>query len=292
MPEPGCGAQSTLRGSMRPMLECAETLRPDAMRLSFINESHDDLIVTSGGVNLGSAVGNDVVLDGKEVSPWHARIFVDARGIVLQVLDPTAQTHVNARPVLEKALLRRGDILHLGQAAVAIKADTDTIDKAIPSPGERSTPQGARVTLRGLSGAHAGRAIAVGERVVVGSTANADIVIDDARLSPRHSAIEVLDNGIWLRSLGSAQGANVNGIGVLDARLRSGDQLSFARHQFLVEAPGFNVQEPAVGTPPPAKAQPAEPTLRESDGNAAIGWLLGVAALIAIGLYLLIHRGL
>ena len=71
------------------------------MRLSFVNGGHDDLVVTSGGVNLGSADGNDVVIDGKDVSPWHARIFVDARGIVLQVLDPAAQTHVNARPVRE-----------------------------------------------------------------------------------------------------------------------------------------------------------------------------------------------
>ena len=41
---------------------------PDAMRLSFVNGGHGDLVVTSGGVNLGSADGNDVVLDGKDVS--------------------------------------------------------------------------------------------------------------------------------------------------------------------------------------------------------------------------------
>lgn len=261
------------------------------MRLSFVNGGHGDLVVTSGGVNLGSADGNDVVIDGKDVSPWHARIFVDARGIVLQVLDPSAQTHLNARPVREKAILRRGDVLHLGHTSVAIKADNDLLQTALPAPSTRESASAARVVLRGLSGAHAGRAIAVGVRAVVGSGRDAGIVVDDARLAAHHAAIEIIGDGIWLR--GGAEGSRsfVNGIETRDARLFPGDQLTFARHHFIVEAPGFGHRAEADEAVDEIEAPGSPAVLSSAGASSSIWWLIGVAAVIAAGLYLLVHRG-
>ncbi len=261
------------------------------MRLSFVNGGHSDLVVTSGGVNLGSADGNDVVLDGKDVSPWHARIVVDARGIVLQVLDPAAQTHVNARPVREKALLRRGDVLHLGHTSVAIKADDDVLQTTLPASVSRDSSNGARVVLRGLSGANAGRAISVGARAVIGSDRGADIVVDDARLASHHADVEIIGEGIWLRGAGETSRSHVNGIETRDARLFPGDQVAFARHHFIVEAPGFGHRiepDPAAGE---ADVASASAEAANSDSGSGVWWLIGVAAVIAAGLYLLIHRG-
>lgn len=261
------------------------------MRLSFVNGGHGDLVVTSGGVNLGSADGNDVVLDGKDVSPWHARIVVDARGIVLQVLDPAAQTHVNARPVREKALLRRGDVLHLGHTSVAVKADDDVLLTALPASAARDSANGARVVLRGLSGANAGRAISVGARAVVGSDRDADIVVDDTRLAPHHAAVEIIGGGIWLRGGGDRSRSHVNGVETRDARLFPGDQVAFARHHFIVEAPGFGQRIEADPAGDEAAAAPAPAQAADGDPGSGVWWLIGVAALIAAGLYLLIHRG-
>ena len=260
------------------------------MRLSFVNGGHGDLVVTSGGVNLGSADGNDVVLDGKDVSPWHARIVVDARGIVLQVLDPAAQTHVNARPVREKALLRRGDVLHLGHTSVAIKADDDVLQTALPASAARDSANGSRVVLRGLSGANAGRAIPVGARAVVGSDRDADIVVDDARLAPHHAAVEIIGEGIWLRG-GETSRSHVNGIETRDARLFPGDQVAFARHHFIVEAPGFGHRIEPDRAGEEADVAHASAEAANSDSGSGVWWLIGVAAVIAAGLYLLIHRG-
>lgn len=262
------------------------------MRLSFVNERHDDLVIASGYVNLGSADGNDIVLDGKDVSPWHARVLVDARGIVLQVLDPSAHTHVNARPIREKALLRAGDVLHLGHVAVAVKADSDAIDGAIPAARDNAAATlCARVVLRGMSGAHSGRAIAVDGRVVVGSGGDADVVVDDARIASRHSAIETTGSAIVLRSLGAAQGAMVNGVGVVDARLQPGDQIAFAQHRFIVEAPGLCAPPVELPADDAVDTHHEETPAPEGSG-AALWWLLGAAALIALALYLIIHRGI
>jgi len=260
------------------------------MRLSFVNGGRGDLVVTSGGVNLGSADGNDVVLDGKDVSPWHARIVVDARGIVLQVLDPAAQTHLNARPVREKALLRRGDVLHLGHSTVVVKADDDVLETALPTAG--GTPATAsRVVLRGLSGANAGRAIAVGACAVVGSDRDADVVVDDARLAPRHAAIEVARDGIWLRGFAEESRSFVNGVETRDARLFPGDQVTFARQRFIVEAPGVVSRAEAGASTEEACAAPMAAEATGDDAGSGVWWLIGAAAVIALGLYLLIHRG-
>ena len=262
------------------------------MRLSFVNGGHGDLVVTSGGVNLGSADGNDVVLDGKDVSPWHARILVDARGIVLQVLDPAAQTHVNARPVREKALLRRGDVLHLGHTPVAIKADDDSLQTLLPAPAAREAGNGVRVVLRGLSGANAGRAIAIGSRAIVGRDRTADVVVDDARLSSPHAAIEVIGNDIWLRGVGPGAHSQVNGVDARDARLFPGDQIAFARDHFIVEAPGLGYRAEPEATDADSEAVPARVEDAADGSGSGVWWLIGVAAAIAAGLYLLIHRGL
>lgn len=263
------------------------------MRLSFGNGAHDDIVLTGGGVNLGSATGNDVLLDGKDVSPWHARISADARGFVLQVLDPNAKTHVNARPVREKALLRRGDVVHLGHEAVAIRADSDLLDTRLPAADAVAVVAGVpRVTLRGLSGANAGRAIGVAQRLVIGSDPAADVVIDDVRVAPRHAMIEVVGDGVWLRSLAAGQGALVNGVVALDARLQAGDQIVFARQHFLIEAPSLVAEQVAAAPATEAGQVPEDAAPVDASGGSAIGWLLGAAALIAIVLYVLIDHGL
>ena len=143
------------------------------MRLSFLNGEHADFVVEKGVISLGLAEGNTLVLDGRDIAPWHARINVDERGIVLEVLDFASRTHVNARPVREKALRRLGDVLVLGVVAMMLKPDRDdAIQTMLPSESDdtEDAPDGApaRVVLRGVSGSHFGRAIALNQRLEIG----------------------------------------------------------------------------------------------------------------------------
>lgn len=267
------------------------------MRLSFANGEHADFIVDEGAASLGNAEGNTVVLPGRGVAAWHARLTVDGRGIVLEVLDPTARTHVNARPVREKALLRCGDMLCLGKVMIALKADRDDLIDTRPA-AEAGTPPPShppRVLLRGVSGSHFGKAIAVNPRLTIGSDRGCDLVLDEARIAPHHATIEYVGDAIHLRETVPSDGTTVNGVRVNAAVVHAGDQLTFDHSHFIVEAPGL----PPRGDAAAARAITEQIDAVDEDDSVgaapraqgAIWWLIGAAALIALGLGLLIHRG-
>jgi pSer/pThr/pTyr-binding forkhead associated (FHA) protein len=269
------------------------------MRLSFLNGEHADFVVEKGVVSLGHAEGNTLQLNGREIAPWHARINVDDRGIVLEVLDFASRTHVNARPVREKALLRLGDVLCLGVVAMMLKPDRDdVIVTALPperDDGEDPADDApARVVLRGVSGSHFGRAIALRQRLVVGRAADCDIVVDDAQIAPHHATVETIDETICLRDMGSGAGALVNGLRLKTAVLHAGDQLAFGRDHFLIEAPGMPLRGEVAAS---ASANEAFAVDDETDHAApvdtrgSIWWLIGAAALIALGLAAILLRG-
>ncbi|HVT32056.1 MAG TPA: FHA domain-containing protein [Rhodanobacteraceae bacterium] len=269
------------------------------MRLSFLNGEHADFVVADGVVSLGQADGNTLVLAGRDIAPWHARLSVDARGIVLEVLDFAARTHVNARPVREKALLRLGDVLVLGVVAMMLKPDQDDAieTKLPPEPiesGDAADFAPVRVVLRGVAGSHFGKAIALRQRLVVGRAADCDIVVDDAQIAPHHASIESIGEAICLRDMGSGAGMLVNGLRVSTAVLHGGDQLAFGRDHFVVEAPGM----PLRGEPAPnaASADAERDAMTANppasvDARGSIWWLIGAAAMIALGLMWMLLRG-
>jgi predicted component of type VI protein secretion system len=218
---------------------------------------------------------------------------------VLEVLDPLARTHLNARPIREKALLRFGDVLCLGTVTIHVTMDRDEqIVTNVPSEAQgtaaASTP--ARVVLRGVSGSHFGKVIAVNARLTVGSGADCGLVIRETNVAPRQAVIETVGDAIYLRNAGAANGNAVNGVRVRNAVVHPGDQLSFERSHFLVEAPGLPLrgegqgEDDAINYDAVASAQ-TDPTGPASSGNG-IWWLIGVSAVIGLLLVLLIHRGL
>ena len=277
------------------------TLSADAilMRLSFLNGEHADFVVENGVISLGHADGNTLVLNGRDIAPWHARINVDQRGIVLEVLDFASRTHVNARPVREKALLRLGDVLCLGVVAMMLKPDRDdAIETTLPPEPKDGgeTPDGApaRIVLRGVAGSHFGRAIVLRQRLVVGRAADCDIVIDDAQIAPHHATIEAIDETIALRDMGSGAGALVNGLRLTTAVLHAGDQIAFGRDHFLIEAPGLPLRGEVAATPAMTDSDEADAEsalAAPSDARGSIWWLIGAAALIALGLVWILLRG-
>lgn len=272
------------------------------MRLSFPNGEHADLIVDSGVTEIGSAQGNTIVLKAEGVMPWHARIVMDKRGIILEVTDPQARTHVNARPVQERALLRLGDVVSLEAVAMTLKPDRDgVIDSRIPPEGGPVATSDAigRVVLRGVSGRHYGKTIKVGTRLLVGRGA-VGLDLDESGFGAQHAVIGATDDAIHLRDLGSTQGTLVNGVNVRNAVLHPGDQLAFGRSRFVLEAPGYPARGQGAPTPiefAPSITQtlhdlePVPPAEVVEESGSAVWWLLGVAALIGLGIAALFWFG-
>jgi pSer/pThr/pTyr-binding forkhead associated (FHA) protein len=181
-----------------------------------------------------------------------------------------------------------------------LKTDRDdAIQTALPAESDdtEDAPDGApaRVVLRGVAGSHFGHAIALRQRLVVGRAADCDIVVDDAQIAPHHASIESIGEAICLRDMGSGAGVLVNGLRVSTAVLHGGDQLAFGRDHFVVEAPGMPLRAEMAsdGTSLDAghDAEISPGSAGPADTRGSIWWLIGAAALIALGLVWMLLRG-
>lgn len=281
-------------------------------RLSFPRGDHRDVPLGHGAVTVGAAPDNQVVLKGEGIAAHHARIDNDGRGLTLAVLDPQATTHVNARPVREKALLRLGDSLSIDAVQIIIKPERDeAVRTSIPAATEDSPETRVRIVppkavLRGVSGSHFGKIIPIRTRLTIGRGSDCDLVLDEPEMSRKHAMIENSGDGLYLRDLGSSNGTFVNGVQVKNAVLHPGDQLAFDRNRFLVEAPGMPTREEDLSTdrndanksPMITQTMRAvdvpDPVNKPTSGQPApasrneIWWLIGAAALIGAGIALLL----
>ena len=296
------------------------------MRLHFPHGEQTDVLLREGETSLGAAASNAVVLKGEGVQPIHASLLHDRRGLTLIVREGGQATHVNARPVREKAILRVGDMVSLGHVLVAIKPDSaQYVTSRIPpktSQDEVMSEQNnetryrmapPKAVLRGVSGTYFGKVIPVSGRLTIGRGNDCDLVLDEPEMSRRHAMVEATPAGIWLRDLGSSNGTYVNGVQVRDAVLFTGDQLAFDRNRFLIEAPGtptrpqgMDVQEIGGGKPQVEVTQTLQAIRLDTPHGEPVAaaateaqaakqgspWLLVlVGALIAIGVAALLSFG-
>jgi pSer/pThr/pTyr-binding forkhead associated (FHA) protein len=297
------------------------------MRLHFPRGERKDALLKEGETSIGFAPGSDVEIKGDGVVESHAVITVDARGPVLWVRSADAWTHVNGRPVREKAILHVGDLISLGNVSLMLKPDNDlSVSQHLPPPAEpqeamsdsgnatqyRITPP--KALLRGVSGPYFGKVLAIPGRLVIGRGSDCDLVLDEPEMSRKHAMIEVTAGGIYLRDMGSSNGTFVNGVQVRDAVLYTGDQIAFDRNRFLVEAPGMptraegqamveppstpaaNVTQAMPAVPAPGRAEAANAASKSGALPARSGsspWLpllIGVAIAAALVLLLLGFR--
>jgi pSer/pThr/pTyr-binding forkhead associated (FHA) protein len=290
------------------------------MRLHFPNKEHADVLIAPGETTLGAAADNNVVVAKPGVAAHHVSLAVSERSIVLAVRDSQARVHVNARPVREKALLRLGDTVSLDTVQFMLKPDRDeSIRTKLPAlkTGAVTPPAGAdgelgatraraippKVVLRGVSGSYFGKIVPVRGRLVIGRGNDCDLVLDEPEMSRRHAVIENSGDGIYLRDLGSANGTFVNGVQVRDAVLHPDDQIAFDTNRFLLEAPSLPTRDEGVMLPeqddstitqtmravPKPITTPVAPAPTDDRNKNDIWWLIGAAALIAIGLAVLFY---
>ena len=292
------------------------------MRLCFPNNEHPDVLIAPGDTAIGSAPDNAIVLTAPGIAPHHARLSVGERSTVLAAGEGGARIHVNARPVVEKAILRLGDVVSLDTIKFTLKPDRDDSISA-DVPGHVTPPPAAavdaagdtatrvrqlpaRVVLRGVSGSYFGKIVPVRGRLLIGRGSDCGLILDEPEMSRHHAAIENAGDGIYLRDLGSANGTFVNGVLVRDAVLHTDDQIAFDRNRFLLEAPSLPTRGDLESTPAPAQGvnitqtmraidkqpvAPPAPPVEERNRND-IWWLIGAAALIAAGIAVLLYISL
>jgi pSer/pThr/pTyr-binding forkhead associated (FHA) protein len=282
------------------------------MRLHFPNKEHADLLTAPGDTSIGAASDNVIVLTRPGIAAHHASLHVGDRGYVLSVIDSAARVHVNARPVREKAILRLGDVVSLDTLQFILKPDRDaSIRTDVPAAPVTTMRGGDEVStrarggppkavLRGVSGSYFGKIVPLRGKLTIGRGSDCDVVLDEPEMSKRHAMIENSGDLILLRDLGSANGTFVNGVQVRNAILHPDDQIAFDHNRFLLEAPGLpgrdqaNIDErdaPNITQTMRAVRLPEEDRHKAQPVNSTrndIWWLIGAAALIGLGIAMLL----
>ncbi|HEY4093256.1 MAG TPA: FHA domain-containing protein [Luteibacter sp.] len=247
------------------------------MRIEFVSSARGDFHWSRPVLTIGRAEDNDLVVSESQVAPRHVTIHRDRRGMVLEVAAGVGRVYVNARPVREKALLRPGDSLSLGDCRMLVRDDEDLEARELQEP----TDARCTAALRPVAGPLSGRLVAIGDRLELGATHGAmplelpgndaalitlawvdeELILDASRVPARHAV-------------------RVNGVRTVRAALQPGDQIGLATHRFILEAPGW-LAEPVVAAPEPEpEAEPEEPAGPRGD----VWWLILTAALLAAGI--------
>ncbi|TAL73354.1 MAG: FHA domain-containing protein [Rhodanobacter sp.] len=246
------------------------------MRIEFPHSARDDFLWTGTLLRVGSAADNDLVLATTQAAPQHLRIEQDRRGWVLQVLPGALRVYVNARPVRERALLRAGDMLSVGDCRMRLCADACPVDRSAPTcvPAARDS-----VALRARAGTYSGRVLPVGNGIELGAFGRWPLDLPQGESAGFKLGWQagqlVLD-----ATTGSVNyPLRVNGIAVNHAILQPGDQLSLGSHRFVLDAPGMRLEP--VPPPPPV---PAPAVVEAAGPHGELGWLIVTAVLLALAI--------
>jgi predicted component of type VI protein secretion system len=251
------------------------------MRIEFPNAAREDFHWTQPQLRIGSAPDNDLVLAAGQATPHHLRIQTDRRGWVLQVLPQADRIHVNARPVRERALLRAGDVISVGDCRMLLRTDEDPAARPPVSVPEQGR---CTVALRAVAGPLSGKVLSLQESLELGPQGNCPLELpqgDTASLRIYWQDSQVVLEAI---QLSARHPLRVNGVVAQKLALQPGDQIGLAMHRFVVEAPGME-PEPEIVMPEPA----AEPLPETAAGPAReVWWLIVTAAVLALGIALVL----
>jgi two-component system, NtrC family, response regulator HydG len=112
--------------------------------------------------------------------------------------------------------------------------DATTFHRAKPAEVK---PAGFRVVV--TSGPDAGASIVIDDtrvsRLLVGQSRACDLVLSDREVSRRHLALDLLGDRVQLVDLGSSNGTSVQGVEVIEARLRGGEHVRIGGTTLAIE---------------------------------------------------------
>lgn len=179
----------------------------------------------TGPVSVGRAPRSDVRLDDPRISGVHLR-FLQARGRWV-VLDPGSSqgATLNGGPLPENTPrpLQSGDALALGDFVIDValdeggglttdSRDTDSVARSLVTHARGAGGWGLWVLDGASVGAQAG--VQRGRTLLIGSDADCDLVLRDARVAARHASVRFERDGAL------ALTAHAGGVSVRGQRVR------------------------------------------------------------------------
>ena len=251
------------------------------MRIEFLNAAREDFHWSQVQLSIGSAPGNDLVLAASQTAPRHLQIQQDRRGWVLQVLPNAERIHVNARPVRERALLRAGDVVSVGECRLLLHAD---IDPGLRPPLRVHAHERCTVALRAVAGPLSGRVLPLHDSLELGPSGRFPLQLSQGEVTSLRVAWQEGVLQLELLQPSAQHPLRVNGAPAQRLALQPGDQLSIGLHRLVIEAPGMEPE------PPIATVTGSAPSLPEAAAGPAgeVWWLIATAAVLALGIALVL----
>lgn len=109
--------------------------------------------------------------------------------------------------------------------------------------------------LKGTSGSVINQSFPFSESIVLGSSPECDVRLEEPGVAPKHAEIRLLEGkSLRLKDLGSATGTLLNGVAVTETLLGSGDEIRIGTCRWMLQAPGLRPERvltaEAVSKPP------------------------------------------
>ncbi|MBN1465666.1 FHA domain-containing protein [candidate division KSB1 bacterium] len=205
-------------------------------------------------VHIGRKSTNHIVLDEKNVSRVHAQILMKGDNYFIQDSGSTGGTKVNGEPVKEKEI-HTGDSIEIGHFLLQFSSGNPEDERTIFDADDSTVLEdGTEVdddrtlfyeeSVAKLVVMHAnsleGEIFLDENETTLGRDEDADININDKRISRQHCKIWLDGHHYKLTDLGSANGSFVNGQRVSEKSLENGDriQIGSSQFKFLIESTG------------------------------------------------------
>lgn len=161
--------------------------------------------------------GNDqseIILEGPEILPRHARLSLSREGFSIQPIDQS-RVSINGLPIADWVPLANGDWLSLGSCSFQVH---------LSPPPRESTQRNSRST--GLSNQTG--------ILSIGRLPECEVTLASPLISRRHARLYLNPGKVELEDLNSTNGTFVNGRPLTGrVLLKSGDRVSFASFSFL-----------------------------------------------------------
>src|SRR5262249_4444714 len=94
--------------------------------------------------------------------------------------------------------------------------------------------------------------------LLLGRHAECDIQLNSRKVSRRHCCIAQVNTYLVVRDLGSTNGIRINGVRVLEGRLKAGDELTVGNFRYNVTLDDQPAPPPPRPAPKPAPAKPRQ----------------------------------
>ncbi len=251
------------------------------MRIEFPHEAREDIPWDAPVLTVGSAPDNAVVLGGHQAAPHHLELRKDGRGCLLQVLPGAGRIYLHARPVRERALLRAGDVLSVGDCRMLLREGGDP---ALRDP--MRVPESSRcpVALRAVAGPLSGRVLPLHGRLELGPASAPSLELPQGESAAISLCWVDGELRLQLEQRSAHFPLRVNGVETTALALQPGDQLGLATHRFVVDAPGM---QPEPELPAPIGAGDLLPE-EQAGPRGEVWWLIVTAAVLALGIALVL----